>query len=75
MFCLQNTKSSADRTKPGKMSLVSGSGVKDGGGPQLVQCFYFGFLRLKEAQEFVFTSFSTIICMQGFFEICFCDKI
>jgi hypothetical protein len=38
-------------------------------------CFYFDFFfRLQESQEFVFTSFSTIICILRFFEICFCDK-
>lgn len=45
-----------------------------GGVPQLVQCFYFGFLILKEAQEFVFISFFTIISTPGLFEMLFCDK-
>ena len=51
-----------------------GARIGEGGLPQLVQCFYFGFLILKEAQEFVFISFSAIISRLGLFEISFCDK-
>ena len=65
-FCCQDMKSSQHRTKPREISRW--------GSFSDCSLFYFPFLRFKEAQEFVFTSFSPIFCMLGLFEICSCDK-